>query len=825
MSGNHGKIRAGKVIHPRTRPAAARQAQAKRSSVLMQCLESRRLMSVGTDAAGWTVVEPARDTRVIYVSSSQGNDGNSGTSTAQPVRSLQRAQALVRDGSADWVLLRRGDTFDTFGDWRKSGRSADEPIYIGAYGQGDRPKIHSGTRPGFITYQRGNNTINNVVIASLQFHAHTYNHFNGDGMTAGIRLTSPGSNWLIEDVKITGYKDNVVFDAPSGTLRNVTLRRSVILDAHADERMSNGKAQGLYVGPNSDRILVEENVFDHNGWRRGQQADRIVYNHNIYTKNGARNVVIRGNVISNGSFYGLKFNSGGVASGNLFIRNSEAVYLEEPATIEGNVITESVDMNGMKWGVGINTQKTSQATIRNNLIAHTLSSAGGPAAGIQLFNNGTPFRGLIEGNIVYNWRNGLLVQTRGDGAGSVVIRNNQFQVNADTNAAQHMSSAPTSAFRYENNTYSAGGRSNANKLSGSTLSVEEWSRRTGERGATYETISYPDAGRTVARYAGEVAGAGRSTDAFLTAARAMERGNWPGALTAANVNAWMFRGFGVNVPGGTNNNGGGANSGGGSSNNNGGAGGNGGGGSSNNNGSNNNSGGSNNNNGGNEPAPTPAPAPAPTPTPTPQPPTPVTVVKAWLNVDSMPNSLNITFSDGVGRSIDRDDVTIVDLSTGESMPIRAVQYSAREDTARWFMSALPEGRYLATLSAGAVENGAGGKLAHSRTWEFQVFAGDANRDGKVDIYDFTVVAANFNRSATFTRGDFDYSGKVDADDLRTVLSRYQKTLPQHVAAAARPGTSPSNVATLGSGAPQVNRSGAGSVWAQSLVEGQVRELL
>ena len=49
-------------------------------------------------------------------------------------------------------------------------------------------------------------------------------------------------------------------------------------------------------------------------------------------------------IISRASFYGIKFNAGGTASGNLMLRNSESIYLEGAATIKDNVISEAVDM-------------------------------------------------------------------------------------------------------------------------------------------------------------------------------------------------------------------------------------------------------------------------------------------------------------------------------------------------------------------------------------------------------------------------------------------------------------------------------------------------
>ncbi len=113
---------------------------------MLESLESRRLMSVGLDAAGWTVVKPEGDSRVIYVSNSQGNDNNNGRSPQSPVKTLGDAVSLVRNNSADQILLKRGDvwTNQTLGGWHKSGRSADEPIVIGAYGTGARPRLDTG---------------------------------------------------------------------------------------------------------------------------------------------------------------------------------------------------------------------------------------------------------------------------------------------------------------------------------------------------------------------------------------------------------------------------------------------------------------------------------------------------------------------------------------------------------------------------------------------------------------------------------------------------------------------------------------------------------
>src|SRR5688572_19612437 len=85
---------------------------------VFETLEGRTMMSVTTDAQGWSVVSPASDSRVIYVSSSQGSDNNSGLSAGSPVKSLGKAESLLRDNSADQMLLKRGDTWsEAFGSW------------------------------------------------------------------------------------------------------------------------------------------------------------------------------------------------------------------------------------------------------------------------------------------------------------------------------------------------------------------------------------------------------------------------------------------------------------------------------------------------------------------------------------------------------------------------------------------------------------------------------------------------------------------------------------------------------------------------------------
>ena len=70
--------------------------------------------------------------------------------------------------------------------------------------------------------------------------------------------------------------------------------------------------------------------------------------------------------------------------------------------------------------------------------------------------------------------------------------------------------------------------------------------------------------------------------------------------------------------------------------------------------------------------------------------------------------------------------------------------------------------------------------------------GDANRDGRVDINDLTIVLANYNQTGmTWAQGEFTGSGTVDINDLTIVLSNYNTSVGSSAAglsAVPEPGT-------------------------------------
>ena len=70
--------------------------------------------------------------------------------------------------------------------------------------------------------------------------------------------------------------------------------------------------------------------------------------------------------------------------------------------------------------------------------------------------------------------------------------------------------------------------------------------------------------------------------------------------------------------------------------------------------------------------------------------------------------------------------------------------------------------------------------------------GDANRDGKVDVNDLTVVLTNFGQTTgvSWSSGDFNGDGKVDVNDLTIVLSHFGSSVGDSAGIAAVPEPAP-----------------------------------
>jgi hypothetical protein len=156
--------------------------------------------------------------------------------------------------------------------------------------------------------------------------------------------------------------------------------------------------------------------------------------------------------------------------------------------------------------------------------------------------------------------------------------------------------------------------------------------------------------------------------------------------------------------------------------------------------------------------------------------TPPTVTTSQFAFETAPQSIRITFSENVSASLSLDDLTLENLTTGQTIPSSnlALSYNTASNIATitfpgYEHGALPDGTYRATLLASGVTDPAGNPLAADHVLNFFFMQGDADHNGVIDGDDYAIIDNGFNNQLTgFLNGDFNYDGVIDGDDYAII---------------------------------------------------------
>lgn len=218
--------------------------------------------------------------------------------------------------SSNWLLFERGYEYADTGRLvgrGASGESALHPLYIGAYGEGDAPRILDR----FNIYQ---NDSDNVVVRDLEFHG-------------GVQILQ-GSNVLMENLTVVHDGLNIQ------NVDGYTFRNSSILDVIKETPVNKGSTWHPSLNRDSgmfakgiDGLLIENTFADRNGWAEGYDYNMSskkpmppsMYSHNYYLQNDNLDVTFRDNIVMRGASFGVQLRSGGVLEDNVFIDNNAAV--------------------------------------------------------------------------------------------------------------------------------------------------------------------------------------------------------------------------------------------------------------------------------------------------------------------------------------------------------------------------------------------------------------------------------------------------------------------------------------------------------------------
>lgn len=210
--------------------------------------------------------------------------------------------------SSNWLLLERGYEYGELGRFLDRGADGEDPLhplYIGAWGEGDRPEITDE----FFQYQ---DSTSNLVVQDIHF--------------SGRVFLLNAENIIFDNVKITD--DSAAIQKSDG----ITIRNSEIIDNYSDSP-SNGtdwqphadRSAGLYMNYN-DGVLLEGNFFDHNGWGEGYLTGDgqppSMFSHNLYLDADMSDVTLRDTITMRGASFGAQVRSGGFIEDNLFLDNN-----------------------------------------------------------------------------------------------------------------------------------------------------------------------------------------------------------------------------------------------------------------------------------------------------------------------------------------------------------------------------------------------------------------------------------------------------------------------------------------------------------------------
>lgn len=446
---------------------------------------------------GWTIFTRSVDSIVTYVADVAGGGDNAhdglwpgvagttwpdiGTVPAGaihgPKLTIAAAAAQLRHLKPDWLLLKRGCTWDerlvdgiVNGYWVKAGRSSTEPLVIGTYGDASvaRPILRTGTNKCFESWNNQHQGVycGNLVITGIECYPHTWT--GGSENPVGVTFRGGSDSVLVEDCYVHGYNGNVVIGTNghhgAGVCTNYIVRRNVI--ANAWTAVNGNGAQGMFVS-DVNGILIEENCFVHNGWDDAQSGSqknffvRNVYVQNAYPEDGSvpANVVFRENVMTGTD--GIQLRPGGTCENNLIVQASAQEGIQfgsgnEPATfgvqggVRGNVLLDGNDIGPtVVRGWGLVLGNDDGVTASYNLIANNTHGTSPRPITLNFDNgHGNPWgqhNTTLDHNIVYGWG------TTGsdfppDSAGSMVspyqnnivenlvLTNNDFYNNVDTTA-------------------------------------------------------------------------------------------------------------------------------------------------------------------------------------------------------------------------------------------------------------------------------------------------------------------------------------------------------------------------------------------------------
>ena len=331
--------------------------------------------------------------------------------------------------SSHWLRFESGHEYNELGGLFNitgiTGESALHPVHITSYGEGARPVINSEIAA--FNYGSG---LENVVVSGIE-------------TTDGFRiLETGGRNLIIDDARLTDEQNALVIQ----NFNKFTLNNTEISDTYFEEHPDGAaywtttdySAAGAYIA-GTDGVLVQNSLFDHNGWAPDYQYDLstdggsapIILSHNLYIQADNIDTTLRDNIILRGASFGAQVRNGGLIEDNVFIDNNVGLnflggdfygagQVGNFSLTTDNVVTSAgyKEINGFNGLIngGIYRNTGNQSTLLDNIVAHLADpnnpdeQAAKPNGGQALESSSTPY---YDDTIIHNWLGSVAYGTTG----------------------------------------------------------------------------------------------------------------------------------------------------------------------------------------------------------------------------------------------------------------------------------------------------------------------------------------------------------------------------------------------------------------------------
>ncbi len=144
-------------------------------------------------------------------------------------------------------------------------------------------------------------------------------------------------------------------------------------------------------------------------------------------------------------------------------------------------------------------------------------------------------------------------------------------------------------------------------------------------------------------------------------------------------------------------------------------------------------------------------------------------------------NLTFQFSENVGQTLSVADLALLNLTNSTSVPSASIALNFVPNTATFTFPGfangiLPDADYRARMTGDDLTDVAGNQFVGVQ-FDFFFLNGDANRDRRVNLVDFNIVAANFGgTNKNFGQGDFNYDRLVNLADFNVLASRFGAVL-------------------------------------------------